>query len=70
MSISKDGTIEMTDLRRKMQAENLANLGFPLPLAYYSLEKHNDDQNTAANWLITQGIAFTESHPDVDWLGD
>ena len=70
MSISKDGTIEMNNAMRKAQAETLANLGFPVPLAYYALEKHKDNQNAAAEWLITEGIAFTESRTDVDWLGD
>ena len=66
----ESGVIEMNNAARKAQAENLAMMGFPLPLAYYALEKSRDDAEAAANWLVTEGIAFTEQHPDVDWLGD
>lgn len=68
--INKEGNIVMSDALRRAKAETLAALGFPVPLAYYALETKNDNQDAAAEWLITQGIAFTETRPDVDWLGD
>ena len=66
----RDGAVIMDNLSRVATAQNLAALGFPLPLAYYSLEKHNDNNNAAAEWLLTEGIAHTQNHPDIDWLGD
>ena len=65
-----EGKVLMENLSRVAQAQVLAALGFPLPLAYYALEKHNDNGNAAAEWLITEGISHTEKNPDVDWLGD
>jgi hypothetical protein len=59
----------MKDKKRLEAAQTLSAMGFPVRLAYYALEKAGDNGDAAVDWLLTEGIAHTEKHNNVDWLG-
>jgi hypothetical protein len=69
MSCVKGGKVNMNNEKRRNEAQALSGMGFPIRLAYYALEINKDNGDAAVDWLLSSGIAHTESTPDVDWLG-
>ena len=59
----------MENNSRIAKAQQLVDMGFPIRLCYCALEQTKDNQDAAVDWLVNQGITYTEKFYKVDWLG-